>query len=145
MEKCYATKLCVSGAGLTESVGTREGQEAEGGRWRSLRSGCHLLEKGGLSGGKFPDARLWVLFEILESSRGGDIVRGELGSRPSSRGGGGSRRLPRPHLLCLPGPGCCPPEPHLFLAPHSGEPRVAGVGANARLTLEGCWGLRVAY
>lgn len=40
--------------------------------WRSLRSGCHLLKEGELSGGKLPDAGLWVFFEIFKSSRGGD-------------------------------------------------------------------------
>lgn len=39
---------------------------------RSLRSGCHRLKEGELSGGKFPDSGLWVFFKIFKSSRGGD-------------------------------------------------------------------------
>ena len=93
--------------------------------WRSLRSGGHLLKERQLPAGKFPDAGLWVFFEIFKSSRGGEtsqrcpgvpsarsptLVEGVRGpmlpeSSPSfQQGWGRGRTTPGPYLLCLPNP-----------------------------------------
>lgn len=39
--------------------------------WTPACSGCHLLKEGGLPGGRFLDAGLWVILKILKSSRRG--------------------------------------------------------------------------
>lgn len=68
--------------------------------WGSLPSGCHLPKEGGLPGGEFADAGLWVIFEIFKSSR-----RRRTSQRcpppnrshlPTWGGGGAGHRRPDP-------------------------------------------------
>lgn len=89
--------------------------------WGSLPSGCHLPKEGGLPGGEFADAGLWVIFEIFKSSR-----RRRTSQRcpppnqvPSAHLGWGWGRssAPRPRLLGLPGWGGGDP---FFTPPHAG-------------------------
>lgn len=63
-----------TGQGWQMAVGTGEGTVRRY-RWRSPWSGRHLLEEGGLPGGEFADAGIWVIFEILKSSRRGTSQR----------------------------------------------------------------------
>ena len=98
--------------------------------WGSLPSGCHLPKEGGLPGGEFADAGLWVIFETFKSSR-----RRRTSQRcpppnqvPSAHLGWGWGRssAPRPRLLGLPGWGGGDP---FFTPPHAG-PWGLGGGAD---------------